>query len=441
MTRYDLDLFVIGGGSGGVRAARVAAEHGARVAIAEEDRWGGTCVVRGCVPKKLLVYAAEARRAIDDARGHGWTIPELRHDWAALVAAKDKEIDRLTGAYAGRLRKAGVEVLDGRAALADPHTVLIAGRTFTAAHILIATGGAPKRPAAGTWITSDEAFHLPALPPRIGILGGGYIGVEFAHIFAGLGARVVLVHRDTHVLRGFDPDVRAAVTKGLAAAGVEVAACAELVIRPHGAVQVMTAGDRDFEVDLAMAAIGREPRSAGLGLAEAGVMLDSRGAIPVDEYSRTSVPHIYAVGDVTGRVALTPVAIREGHAVADTLFGGRPTPIHHHLIPTAVFAQPPAATIGLTESAAREAGHDVAVFRTQFRPMRYALSGRDEHVLIKVIVDRETDVVLGAHMVGVDAPEIIQALAVAITMGARKADLDRTFAMHPTTAEELVLLR
>ncbi|HWO17533.1 MAG TPA: glutathione-disulfide reductase [Kofleriaceae bacterium] len=445
MAQFDFDLFVVGGGSGGVRAARVAAEHGARVAIAEEDRWGGTCVIRGCVPKKLLVFASEARRAFEDARGHGWTVhaPEAppRHDWAALIAGKDKEIARLSGAYAARLRKAGVEILQGRAVLSDPHTIQIEEKRVTAAHVLIATGGAPKRPSTGTWITSDEAFHLPVLPERIGILGGGYIGVEFAHIFAGLGARVVLVHRDEHVLRGFDPDVRARVTKGLLAAGVEVVCCTEVAIRPHGAAQILHGAGRDYEVDLAMAAIGREPRSAGLGLVEAGVQLDARGAITVDELSRTNISHIYAVGDVTGRVALTPVAIREGHAVADTLFGGRPTPIHHHLIPTAVFAQPPAAAIGLTEPAAREAGHDVAVFRTQFRPMRYALSGRDEQVMIKVVVDRATDRVLGAHMVGVDAPEIIQALAVAITMGATKADLDRTFAMHPTTAEELVLLR
>jgi glutathione reductase (NADPH) len=441
MTRYDLDFFVIGGGSGGVRAARVAAEHGARVAIAEEDRWGGTCVIRGCVPKKLLVFASEARRAMADARGHGWTIEGTSHDWGALVAAKDKEIARLSRAYADRLRKAGAEILEGRAVLSDPHTVQIDGRTITAAQILIATGGAPKRPELGVWITSDEAFHLASLPGRIGILGGGYIGVEFAHIFAGLGARVTLVHRDVHVLRGFDPDVRAAVTKGLEAAGVDVIACTEVTVRPHGEAQVMHAGGRDIELDLAMAAIGRAPRTAGLGLAEAGVRLDARGAIIVDEYSRTSVSHVHAVGDVTGRVALTPIAIREGHAVADTLFGGRPTPIHHHLIPTAVFAQPPAAVIGMTEPVAKDAGHDVAVFRARFRPMRYALSGRDEQVMIKVIVDRPSDRVLGVHMVGVDAPEIIQALAVAITMGATKADLDRTLAVHPTTAEELVLLR
>lgn len=443
MTRYDLDLFVIGGGSGGVRAARIAAEHGARVAIAEEDRWGGTCVIRGCVPKKLLVFAAEARRAIDDARGSGWTIEGERHDWATLIAGKDREIERLSRAYVDRLRKAGVEILHGSAVLADPHTIQIGDRTVTAAHILVATGGAAKRPTAGTWITSDDAFHLPDLPKRIGILGGGYIGVEFAHIFAGLGAQVALIHRDTHVLRGFDPDVRAAVTKGLEAAGIDVIACAELGIEAHptGAGQrLMTAG-RTIDVDVAMSAIGRAPRSGGIGLVEAGVQLDARGAITVDEFSQTSVPHIYAVGDVTGRVALTPVAIREGHAVADTLFGGRPTPVVHHLIATAVFSQPPAAAIGLTEPAAQHAGHDISVFRARFRPMRYALSGRDEQVLIKVIVDRANDRVLGAHMVGVDAPEIIQALAVAITMGATKADLDRTFAIHPTTAEELVLLR
>ena len=443
MTQFDFDLFVIGGGSGGVRAARVAAEHGARVAIAEEDRWGGTCVIRGCVPKKLFVYASEARRMVEDARGHGWTIEDPHHDWPALIAAKDKEIARLSTAYVDRLRRAGAEILHGKAKLVDPHTIEVDGRILTTAYVLIATGGAAKRPSTGTWITSDDAFHLPALPKRIGILGGGYIGVEFAHIFAGFGVQVSLIHRDSHVLRGFDPDVREAVTQGLAAAGVDVLASTELeVVRGEfDGAQRMLVGDRTIEVDLAMAAIGRTPRIEGIGLVEAGVKLDERGAIVVDELSRTSVPHIHAVGDVTGRVALTPVAIREGHAVADTLFGHRPTPVLHHLIPTAVFSQPPAAAIGLSEPAATSAGHDVTVFRARFRPMRYALSGRAEQVLIKVVVDRATDRVLGAHMVGVDAPEIIQALAIAITMGATKADLDRTFALHPTTAEELVLLR
>ena len=436
MVRFQVDLFVIGGGSGGVRAARVAAEHGARVAIAEADRWGGTCVIRGCVPKKLLVYASEISRTLEDARGQGWTIPDASHDWSALIAAKDKEIARLSTAYADRLRKAGAEVIAGRATLVDPHTVEVGGRTFSAEHILVATGGRARRPSS-EWITSDEAFHLPALPRRIAVMGGGYIAVEFAHIFAGLGARVALIHRDQQVLRGFDPDVRKAVTDNLAAHGIDFICCTELVRRGNHVI----AGGRELEVDMAMAAIGRDPITAGLGLVEAGVKLDARGAIIVDEWSRTSVPHIHAVGDVTGRVALTPVAIREGHAVADTLFGNRPTPIHHHLIPTAVFAQPSAATVGLTEPAACAAGHDIVIYRARFRPMRYALSGRDEHILIKVIVDRTSDRVLGVHMVGVDAPEIIQTIAIAVTMGATKADLDRTFALHPTTAEELVLLR
>jgi len=436
MTRFDVDLFVIGGGSGGVRAARVAAEHGARTAIAEADRWGGTCVIRGCVPKKLLVYASEISRTLEDARGQGWTIPEAHHDWSALIAAKDKEIGRLSGAYAERLGKAGAEVIHGRARLVDAHTVDIAGRTITAAHILIATGGQARRPSGG-WITSDEVFHLPALPSRIAIMGGGYIAVEFAHIFAGLGSRVTLIHRDPLVLRGFDPDVRTAVTENLSAHGIDYICCHELTRRGN---HVIVSG-REIEIDVALAAIGRDPATAELGLADAGVELDGQGAIPVDEWSRTNVAHIYAVGDVTGRVALTPVAIREGHAVADTLFGHRPTPIYHHLIPTAVFAQPAAAAVGQTEPAARAAGHDVVVFRAKFKPMRYALSGRNEQIMIKVVVDRATDRVLGVHMVGVDAPEIIQTIAIAVTMGATKADLDRTFALHPTTAEELVLLR
>ncbi len=436
MTRFDVDLFVLGGGSGGVRAARVAAEHGARVAVAEEDRWGGTCVIRGCVPKKLLVYASEVSRTLEDARGNGWTFEGVSHDWATLIAAKDKEITRLSQAYASRLTKAGCEVIEGRAVLADAHTIEIAGRRISAAQILVATGGRAKRPSPA-WITSDEAFHLPSLPNRIAILGGGYIGVEFAHIFAGLGAKVTLIHRDPLVLRGFDPDVREAMTKGLTANGIDVVCCTELGGKPGALV----AGDRTIEVDLQMAAVGRDPNSLGIGLAEAGVTLDAKHAITVDEWSRTNVPHIYAVGDVTGRAALTPVAIREGHAVADTLFGNRPTPIHHHLIPTAVFGQPAAASVGLTEPAALAAGHALRVYRATFRPMRFALSGRDEKVLIKLVVDTATDKVLGLHCVGADAPEIVQAAAIAITMGATKADLDRTFALHPTTAEELVLLR
>ncbi len=442
MSRFDVDFFVIGGGSGGVRAARVAAEHGARVAIAEASRWGGTCVVRGCVPKKLLVYASEVSRQLDDARGHGWTIPEATFDWPALIAAKDKEIARLSAAYATRLAKAGCELIETRARLVDAHTIEVGGRIMTAGHILIAVGGKPRLPHHEGWISSDEAFHLAALPKRIAIVGGGYIAVEFAHIFRGFGAEVTLLHRDHRVLRGFDPEVREHVHLGLTRAGIHVECGVKLVHRDATSIVIGDErGERPIHTDLAMAAIGRTPMTEGLGLAEVGVALSESGGVPVDDFSQSSVPHIYAVGDVTERVALTPIAIREGHAVADTLFGDKPTPVVHELIPTAVFSQPPASTIGLSEPAAIAAGYEVSVFRAKFRPMRYALSGRDETILIKLVVDRPTDKVIGLHIVGPDAPEIVQAAAIAITMGATKADLDRTFALHPTTAEELVLLR
>ncbi len=426
MGRFDVDLFVIGGGSGGVRAARVAAEHGATVAIAEESRWGGTCVVRGCVPKKLLVYASEVSRTLDDARGQGWTIPEAHFDWAAFIAAKDVEIARLSNAYVTRLRSAGVAIHEGSARLADAHTIEVGGQRITAANILVATGGHPRRPAdGGAWITSDEAFHLPTLPKRIAILGAGYIGIEFAHIFAGFGSSVTIIHRHPHVLSGFDPELATHVERGLARHGI-----------------TLHIGDHiEGDFDLRMAAIGRDPATRGLGVIEAGVQLNAYGGVIVDEWSRSSVPHIYAVGDVTSRVPLTPVAIREGHAVADTLFGNRPTSIDHELIPTAVFAQPPVGMIGFTEPAAIAAGHDIKIFRATFKPMRYSLSGRDEQIFMKLVVSRTTDRVLGVHIVGPDAPEIIQSVAIAVTMGATKADFDRTYALHPTTAEELVLLR
>lgn len=421
MTRFDVDLFVIGGGSGGVRAARVAAEYGARVAIAEENRWGGTCVIRGCVPKKLMVYSSEVSRQLEDARAYGWTIAGATFSWSDFIAAKEREITRLSTAYSQRLQRANARLIEASARLLDPHTVEVGGKRITAAHILIATGGTPRRPP-GTWITSDDAFHLPTLPASIAILGSGYIGVEFAHIFAGFGVKVTLLHRGG-VLRCFDPDISAEVTRGLIAHGIAV-----------------VEGHSPDGHELAMAAIGRTPRTVGLGLEEAGVALTTGGAIAVDEFSRTNVPHIYAVGDVTQRFALTPVAIREAAAVVDTLFGGRPTPIHHDTIPTAVFSQPPAASVGLTEPAAR-ANYDVVIYRTRFRPMRYAFSGRDEFVMMKLVVERATDRVLGLHMVGADAPEIVQAAAIAVAMRATKADFDRTFALHPTTAEELVLMR
>jgi len=427
MPQFDVDFFVLGGGSGGVRAARIAAEHGAKVAIAEESRWGGTCVIRGCVPKKLMVYASEVSRSLDDARGQGWTIPAGTFDWPTFIAAKDKEIARLTAAYLSRLQKAGCVIHDGRAKLVDPHTIEVNGTRVTAANILVATGGRPRYPdSKDKWVTSAEVFALPEVPKRLAIIGGGYIGLEFAHIFSGFGSKVTVIESQPHVLAGFDPEIVAQVERGLEKHGID-----------------LHKGDHlpDEPFDLRMAAIGRIPASDGIGLVEAGVVLNSRGAVVVDEFSRTNVPHIFAVGDVTARVPLTPIAIREGHAVADTLFGHRPTSITHELIPTAVFAQPSIGMIGLTEPAAIAAGHDIQIFRARFKPMRYALSGRDEQVLIKLVVSKTTDKVLGLHIVGPDAPEIIQTAAIAITMGATKKDLDRTFALHPTTAEELVLLR
>jgi glutathione reductase (NADPH) len=447
-----VDLFVIGGGSGGVRAARIAANHGAKVAIAEASRWGGTCVVRGCVPKKLLVYASEVRAQLDDARGFGWTIPEARASWPALIDAVDREVTRLSGAYASTLERAGVEILHGRATLIDRNTVSVSRigvhgneLIFTAANVLISTGGHPRRlgvPGGELAITSDQAFHLPELPRRIVILGGGYIAVEFAHIFAGLGSEVTLAHRSPTVLRGFDEELADHVGRNLVRRGVTVRGRADVVAleRVGEAIRVVLGDDPPVIADAVLSAIGREPSTDGLGLEAAGVALGALGEIVVDEYSRTNVPNIFAVGDVTARVALTPVAIREGHAVADTLFGGRPTAMQYDRIPTAVFAQPPAATIGLTEAAARRLG-EIDVYRSDFRPLKHTISGRDERTLIKLICDRATRRVLGLHMVGADAPEIVQAAAIAIGMGATKDDLDRTFALHPTSAEELVLLR
>ncbi|HEY1818074.1 MAG TPA: glutathione-disulfide reductase [Kofleriaceae bacterium] len=425
MAEFELDLFVIGGGSGGVRAARVAAGHGARVAIAESSRWGGTCVIRGCVPKKLMVYASEVSRMLLDARGQGWTIPTASFDWRTFIAAKDKEIARLEAIYVELLQSKGARVIHGYARVVDDHAIEVNGDRLTAANILIATGSAPRVPPGDKWITSDDAFHLPELPRRVAILGAGYIGIEFAHIFRGFGSEVTLVHRG-QLLRGFDPDLVAEIERGLERAGIVVKDQGSLADVPH---------------DVAMAAIGRSPNSSGFGLDRIGVKIDELGAIVVDEWSKSSVPSIYAIGDVTGRVALTPVAIREGQAVADTLFGNKPTKLVYHAIPTAVFAQPPAASVGFTEPGATRAGHDIVVYRARFRPMRYALSGRDEYVLVKLVVDRHSDRVLGVHMVGPDTPEIIQAAAIAVTMCATKADFDRTFALHPTTAEELVLLR
>jgi glutathione reductase (NADPH) len=444
----EVDLFVIGAGSGGVRAARIAAGYGARVMTAEEYRVGGTCVIRGCVPKKLLVYASRFSHEFEDAAGFGWTVDTPAFDWATLIANKDKEIARLEAAYTANLDKAGVKIVKTRAVLEDAHTVRLAtGERVTAAHILISTGAWPNNgpaiPGIEHVITSNEAFHLPALPRRIVVQGGGYIAVEFACIFAGLGAEVTLVYRGEQILRGFDDDVRVHLRGEMEKHGITVitgrtVAAIEQAGQAH---PVRLSDGRWIDVDKVMFALGRSPNGAGLGLQEAGVNVAPNGAVVVDEYSRTLVPHIYAVGDVTNRVNLTPVAIREGHAFADTVFGGRPTKVDHLNVPTAVFSEPEVGVIGFTEASAREKFSRVDIYKATFRPMKATLSGRHTSVLMKLVVDGATDRVLGCHIVGEGAAEMIQTLGIAVKMGATKADFDATMAVHPTAAEELVTMR
>jgi glutathione reductase (NADPH) len=450
MPDFDYDLFTIGAGSGGVRASRVAAGHGARVAIAEDYRVGGTCVIRGCVPKKLLTYAAHFAQDVEDAAGYGWTVGEARFSWPALIANKDREIGRLEGIYRSLLKASGVTTLDGRATVVDPHTVEVGGRRVTARHLLVATGGWPARPAlpgADLCITSNEAFELPELPHRVLLVGGGYIAVEFAGIFAGLGSSVTLAYRGDQVLRGFDDDVRNHLATEIVKHGIDLRlhAVPQSVERlPHGRLRVAlrtAAGVESLEVDAVMLATGRMPNTRGLGLEAAGVVLSDNGAVVVDAYGASSVPSIHAVGDVTDRVALTPVAIREGAALAATLFGGQPTPVDHADVPHAVFSSPPVGVVGLTEAQARSRLDAVTVYKASFRPLKATLSGRDEKTLMKLVVDGDTQRVLGAHMVGPDAPEIIQAVAIAVKAGLTKAQFDATVAVHPTAAEEFVTMR
>jgi glutathione reductase (NADPH) len=446
---HDVDLFVIGAGSGGVRAARIAAGYGAKVMIAEEYRIGGTCVIRGCVPKKLLVYASRFSHEFADAAGFGWTVGASTFDWPTLIANKDKEIARLEGIYRSNLEKAGVEIVKSRALIEDAHTVrlLVSGARLRAAHILIATGGWPHpgRPIPGIEhaITSNEAFHLEELPASIVIQGGGYIAVEFACIFAGLGSQVTLVYRGENILRGFDDDVRAHLRGEMEARGIKVIT-GQLVeaIEPQGGRYVAALSDgRRIVAEKVMFAVGRKPNIAGLGIEHAGVTVADNGGIAVDSYSRTAVPHIFAVGDVTNRVNLTPVAIREGHAVADTLFGGRPTAVDHVHIPTAVFSEPEIGVIGLTETQARERLTRVDIYKSNFRPLKATLSGNPSRVLMKLVVDAATDRVVGCHIVGEGAGEMIQLIGIAVKSGATKADFDATMAVHPTAAEELVTMR
>jgi len=450
MSDFDYDLFVIGGGSGGVRAARIAATHGAKVGIAEEFRYGGTCVIRGCVPKKLFVYASKFSEEFEDAEGFGWSVGERQFSWEKLVAAKDQEITRLEGIYRRNLERTNVEPHDSRAVLEGPNTVrlLATGQTFTAKYILVAVGASPNVDddliGGEHVITSNEAFNLADLPQKVVVVGGGYIAVEFAGIFNGLGVDTTLMYRGDEILRGFDMDLRTAVRDEMEKKGIRVVlgdTFTEIAKKADGTLSGKTRKGATLEADQIMHAIGRKPHTAGLGLEQAGVEMDAIGAIKVDASSKSSVPSVYAVGDVTNRANLTPVAIREGHAFADTIFGNKPWTVNHSLIATAVFSQPELGTVGLTQEEALKVTSNVDIYKSTFRPMKHTLSGRDEKMLMKIIVDADTDKVLGVHIMGPDAGELAQVLGITLEMGATKADFDRTIAVHPTAAEELVTMR
>ncbi|ALL12918.1 glutathione-disulfide reductase [Caulobacter henricii] len=453
MADYDFDLFVIGAGSGGVRAARLASLSGAKVAVAEEYRVGGTCVIRGCVPKKFMVYASEVSTQLKTAQGYGWTIGDHVFDWPTFLQAKDVEIARLSGIYVSNLQKAGAHLLHGKARLIDAHTVEVlpkegspdAGR-YTAAKILIATGGRPVKPdfpGAELGITSDEAFHLPTLPKRVLVVGGGYIAVEFAGIFNGLGVETTLLYRGANILRGFDDDVRSHLAEELEKRGIKVVlGCSHARIEQTESGLVSTlSNDLRFETDAVMFATGREPYVDGLGLDKAGVALNDKGAIAVDRHSKTSVDSIWAVGDVTDRINLTPVAIREGAAFAQTEFYDNPTSFDHELVASAVFSQPPVGVVGMSEAEARHAFGKVDIYRSVFRAMKVTFYGGQERCLIKLVVKQDDQKVVGVHVVGPDSPEIIQMAAIAVKMGVTKAQWDSTCAVHPTLAEELVTLK
>jgi glutathione reductase (NADPH) len=446
MKHYDFDLFVIGAGSGGVRAARIAAGHGARVGICEESRVGGTCVIRGCVPKKLLVYAAHFTEDFEDARGYGWEVAAPRFDWSALIRAKDLEIDRLNRVYLRLLAESGVELYEERGIFTGPHEIRLGDRTIRSERILVATGGhpwLPDTPGIEHAISSNEAFDLEALPDRVGVVGGGYIACEFAGIFNGLGSKVTQLYRGDLLLRGFDGDVRRTVTEelGKKGIGVKLETRVERIDRvDNGLLLAMDDGDT-LEVDQVMYATGRVPNVRGLGLEKAGLELSADGRILVDDYSQTSVDHIFAVGDVTSRVNLTPVAIYEGHSFADSVYGGDVRPVNHEYVPSAVFSQPPVGTVGYSEEDAIHHIGKIDVYISEFRPMKHTLSGRDEKTLMKLIVEHETQKVVGIHIVGLDAPEIVQGFAVAVKAGLTKDRFDRTIGIHPTAAEELVTMR
>ena len=446
MPQYDYDLITIGAGSGGVRASRLSGKYGARVAVIESSRVGGTCVMRGCVPKKLLVFGAHFAAHFEDAVGYGWTVGEASHDWGAMIAAKDKELDRLEGVYNRMLRDANVEVIAGRGVLGDAHTVEVNGKRLTAEKILISTGGwpvVPNFPGKEHVITSNEALDLKERPKRIVIFGGGFIAVEFAGIFAALGSEVHIVIRAGQILRGFDEDVRATLASELEKQHIKILRDSTIrSVEPcaDGSYSVMLNMGEEIKADKVMFATGRAPNTANLGLEAAGVKLNARNAVAVDADSRSSVENIFAIGDVTDRINLTPVAINEGRCFAETFFNNNPMQMDHTNVPSAVFTHPPVSVVGLTEEQARKK-HKVRIFISRFRPMVHTLSGRDERTMMKLIVDKATDKVLGCHMVGEDAPEIIQGLAVAIKCGATKAQFDSTVGIHPTAAEEFVTMR
>ena len=448
MTAFDYDLFVIGAGSGGVRAGRIAAKHGAKVVVAEEYRVGGTCVIRGCVPKKLLVYASKFAEEFEDGVGFGWTSQKVSFDWWQLIENKNKEIDRLNKAYIRNLESSGAELMQERATLLDRHTVQLAsGRKVTAKYILIATGATPfvprHLPGHELAITSNEAFELERLPRRIVIVGGGYIAVEFAGIFNGLGVETILVYRGEQILRGFDDDLRSHLAAEMKKKGIEIKTNADIqsIERSGDGVRITMEDESKIGAGQLMFATGRVPNAIGLGLEEAGVHITPHGAVLVDEFSQTTVDNIYAVGDVTNRVNLTPVAIREGHAFADTVFGNKPRAVDHTLVPSAVFSLPELGTVGLTEAQARKSFKNIDIYKTSFRPMKHTLSGRDERMLMKLVVDADTDRVLGCHIAGEGAGEMAQLLGIAVTCGATKAQFDATLAVHPTASEELVTMR
>jgi glutathione reductase (NADPH) len=445
---YDYDLFVIGAGSGGVRAARLAAMSGAKVAVAEEDRVGGTCVIRGCVPKKFMVYASEFSKIFEAARGYGWDVGEPRFDWPKFLLAKDDEIARLSGVYIRNLKNAGAELVHAKARLKDRHTVEVEGKgAVTARKILIATGGRPWMPkeleGVEHAIRSNEAFHLEQLPKRIVIAGGGYIACEFACIFNGLGVETTLIHRGPNILRGFDDDVRSHVAEEMEARGIKIRLGTQ-----HTKIEKTASGlishcdDRHtVEADVVMFALGREPYTEGLGLEAAGVELSANGAVKVDDYSRSSVDNIWAVGDVTDRINLTPVAIREGAAFAQTEFFDNPTTFHHDMVASAVFTQPQVGSVGLSEADARHKYGKVDIYLGKFRAMKETFYGGHQRCLMKLVVEQGTETILGCHVVAPDAPEIIQMAAIALKMGVTKPQWDATCAVHPTLAEELVTMR